>query len=118
MTVEYHLLDGHYDRLPSVMADLIRRVAVIASRRLYRTRQTRRVDHGHSDRTKPVGMTFIHSSSAPRRGCCSLLKRHLPNAKLLDRPRPGGGAPSSCFLVEGDAAMKRLLCKCRSAAGF
>ena len=31
MTVEYHLLDGHYDRLPSVMADLIRRVAVIAT---------------------------------------------------------------------------------------
>ena len=31
MTVEYHLLDGHYDRLPSVMADLVRRVAVIAT---------------------------------------------------------------------------------------
>ncbi len=31
VTVEYHLLDGHYDRLPSVMADLIRRVAVIAT---------------------------------------------------------------------------------------
>ena len=26
-----HLLDGHYDRLPSVMADLIRRVAVIVT---------------------------------------------------------------------------------------
>jgi len=31
VTVEYHLLDGHYDRLPSVVADLIRRVAVIAT---------------------------------------------------------------------------------------
>ena len=31
VTVEYHLLDGHYDRLPSVMADLVRRVAVIAT---------------------------------------------------------------------------------------
>jgi putative tryptophan/tyrosine transport system substrate-binding protein len=32
MTVEYHWLDGQYDRLPSVMADLVRRgVAVIAS---------------------------------------------------------------------------------------
>jgi len=31
VTVEYHLLDGHYDHLPSVMADLIRRVAVIAT---------------------------------------------------------------------------------------
>src|SRR6266699_420985 len=29
--VEYHWLDGHYDRLPAVMADLVRRrVAVIA----------------------------------------------------------------------------------------
>ena len=32
MTVEYHLLDGHYDRLPSLMADLVRRrVAVFAT---------------------------------------------------------------------------------------
>ena len=31
VTVEYHLLDGHYDRLPSVIADLISRVAVIAT---------------------------------------------------------------------------------------
>ena len=29
--VEYHWLDGHYDRLPAIMADLVRRrVAVIA----------------------------------------------------------------------------------------
>jgi putative ABC transport system substrate-binding protein len=32
VTVEYHWLDGQFDRLPSVMADLVRRgVAVIAS---------------------------------------------------------------------------------------
>src|SRR5262249_61995162 len=32
VTVEYHWLDGQYDRLPSVMADLVRRrVAVIAT---------------------------------------------------------------------------------------
>src|SRR5262249_33640720 len=30
--VEYHWLDGHYDRLPAIMADLVRRsVAVIAT---------------------------------------------------------------------------------------
>ena len=31
MTVEYHWLNGQYDRLPSLMADLVRRVAVIAT---------------------------------------------------------------------------------------
>jgi putative ABC transport system substrate-binding protein len=32
MTVEYHWLEGHYDRLPALMADLVRRqVAVIAT---------------------------------------------------------------------------------------
>ena len=31
MTVEYHWLSGQYDRLPSLMADLVRRVAVIAT---------------------------------------------------------------------------------------
>jgi putative ABC transport system substrate-binding protein len=32
VTVEYHLLDGHYDRLPSLMAELVRRrVAVFAT---------------------------------------------------------------------------------------
>src|SRR6516225_8886124 len=31
VTVEYHWLNGQYDRLPSLMADLVRRVAVIAT---------------------------------------------------------------------------------------
>ena len=32
MTVEYHWLEGQYDRLPALMADLVRRrVAVIAT---------------------------------------------------------------------------------------
>ena len=31
LIVEYHWLDGQYDRLPTLMADLVRRVAVIAT---------------------------------------------------------------------------------------
>ena len=32
MTVEYHWLEGQYDRLPALMADLVRRhVAIIAT---------------------------------------------------------------------------------------
>src|SRR5262245_65789601 len=31
VTLEYHWMEGQYERLPSVMADLIRRVAVIAT---------------------------------------------------------------------------------------
>src|SRR5262249_16886045 len=31
VTVEYHWLHGQYDRLPTLMADLVRRVAVIAT---------------------------------------------------------------------------------------
>ena len=32
VTVEYHLLDGHYDRLPSLMADLVRRRVAVSLR--------------------------------------------------------------------------------------
>src|SRR5215469_14243927 len=40
VTVEYHWLEGHYDRLPAVIADLVRRrVAVIVTGGLRRRRR-------------------------------------------------------------------------------
>ena len=44
VTVEYHWLEGHYDRLPALMADLVRRrVAVIATPGTVTTERGRRL---------------------------------------------------------------------------
>jgi putative ABC transport system substrate-binding protein len=58
VTVEYHWVEGHYDRLPEVMADLVRRqVAVIATTGNNRPLWPRKLQPRQSRSSSPLAKT-------------------------------------------------------------
>ena len=73
VTVEYHWLGGRYDRLPSLMADLVRRrVAVIARRQYRHCARGQSGDRDDPDRLSasgedPVKLGLVASLSAAGR---------------------------------------------------
>ena len=53
VTVEYHWMEGQYERLPAVMADLVRRrVAVIATPASASAPRRQSCNHDHPDRLR------------------------------------------------------------------
>src|SRR5262249_3989788 len=83
--VEYHWLEGHYERLPAVLADLVRRrVAVIttsgsAEAALAAKTATATIPIVFGVPEDPVKMGIVASSprSGPRKKMCALLARVL-----------------------------------------
>ena len=93
VTVEYHWVEGHYDRAPAMMADLVRRqVAVIA------TTGNNVVAHAAKAATTKIPIVFAVGADPVKLGLVASLAR------------PGGNATGvNGFLAEVDAKRLRLL---------
>jgi putative tryptophan/tyrosine transport system substrate-binding protein len=89
VTVEHHWLDGQYDRLPTLMADLVRRVAVIA------TPGSNPASLAAKTATASVPIVFGVGEDPVRLGLVASLAR------------PGGSLTGVNFLA-GELAAKRL----------
>src|SRR5262249_32986170 len=89
VTVEYHWLGGQYDRLPSLMADLVRRVAVIA------TPQSQPASLAAKAATTTIPIVFGVGEDPVKLGLVASLAR------------PGGNATGINFF-NAEAVAKRL----------